>query len=129
MTTVDAGAVADARLLMYARDLFNERTVVTSSDWWNNNVPKRKEDVSTRTTLPSGTRTLNFSVRICESDATDDSDASIVGGPQLETGEGGQCTFPLEGTFEISNVSQIRPVLVLLSISPFHWRFLDQRKS
>uniref|UniRef100_A0A8L8KMJ7 MOSC domain-containing protein n=1 Tax=Heligmosomoides polygyrus TaxID=6339 RepID=A0A8L8KMJ7_HELPZ len=35
----------DARLLMYARDLFNERTVVTSPDWWNNNVPKRKEDV------------------------------------------------------------------------------------
>ncbi|XGW29490.1 hypothetical protein V3C99_008929 [Haemonchus contortus] len=34
----------DARLLMYEEGLFTERTCVTHPDWWNNNVPKRKDD-------------------------------------------------------------------------------------
>ncbi|PIO71172.1 MOSC beta barrel domain protein [Teladorsagia circumcincta] len=34
----------DARLLMYVDGLFTERTCVTHPDWWNNNVPKRKDN-------------------------------------------------------------------------------------
>ncbi|RCN30318.1 MOSC beta barrel domain protein [Ancylostoma caninum] len=35
----------DVRLLMYSEGLFTERTCVPHSDWWNNNVPKRRDDV------------------------------------------------------------------------------------
>ncbi|KAK5967394.1 MOSC beta barrel domain protein, partial [Trichostrongylus colubriformis] len=35
----------DARLLMYTEGLHTERTCVTHPDWWNNNVPKRKDNV------------------------------------------------------------------------------------
>ncbi|KAK5985325.1 hypothetical protein GCK32_010746 [Trichostrongylus colubriformis] len=34
----------DARLLMYTEGLHTERTCVTHPDWWNNNVPKRKDN-------------------------------------------------------------------------------------
>ncbi|KAL6738985.1 hypothetical protein Aduo_012478 [Ancylostoma duodenale] len=34
----------DVRLLMYSEGLFTERTCVPHSDWWNNNVPKRRDD-------------------------------------------------------------------------------------
>ncbi|VDO69685.1 unnamed protein product, partial [Haemonchus placei] len=42
----------DARLLMYEEGLFTERTCVTHPDWWNNNVPKRKDDVSSKNFRP-----------------------------------------------------------------------------
>ncbi|KAK6747220.1 hypothetical protein RB195_000438 [Necator americanus] len=34
----------DVRLLMYSKGMFTERTCITHPDWWNNNVPKRKDD-------------------------------------------------------------------------------------
>ncbi|KAK5976018.1 MOSC domain-containing protein [Trichostrongylus colubriformis] len=34
----------DTRLLMYTEGLHTERTCVTHPDWWNNNVPKRKDN-------------------------------------------------------------------------------------
>ncbi|KAK6014973.1 MOSC beta barrel domain protein, partial [Ostertagia ostertagi] len=36
--------IPDARLLMYVDGLFTERTCVTHPDWWNNNVPKRRDN-------------------------------------------------------------------------------------
>uniref|UniRef100_A0A183F5M0 MOSC domain-containing protein n=1 Tax=Heligmosomoides polygyrus TaxID=6339 RepID=A0A183F5M0_HELPZ len=35
---------SDVRLLMYIDGMFTERTCVTHPDWWNNNVPKRKDN-------------------------------------------------------------------------------------
>ncbi|KHJ91755.1 hypothetical protein OESDEN_08369 [Oesophagostomum dentatum] len=35
---------SDVRLLMYNKGLYTERTCVPQQDWWNNNVPKRKDD-------------------------------------------------------------------------------------
>ncbi|KAK6057148.1 hypothetical protein COOONC_05338 [Cooperia oncophora] len=53
----------DVRLLMYVDGLFTERTCVTHPDWWNNNVPKRKDNCAYADLAPYMITTQAFSRR------------------------------------------------------------------